>query len=419
MGIGPRDNHGGASKRLADGSGRVPIAMITNSLPPYRLHVHLRVAREMPELLIHTLRTHVEDDRWLAIDKEDAAEIGLVSLDAGVSVWEQGLRRNWLHEWRVGGRLIDWIRRHGIQAVVLVGYNDPARARLLLWCRWHRIPVLVWGDSNIRDDDANLRGRPVRTVVKRLIVSALLRLSAGALSFGTAGQAYFQKYGVPAKRIFRFPMEPDYQAIRSLALQAMAAARARFGLSEERHRFLFCGRMVPEKRPDLLIEAFCSIAALRPSWDLVMLGDGQMRGKLEQSVPSLLRERIIWTGHQPDQVTVQSIQRCCDVLVLPSDREPWALVVNEALAAGMAVVSSSIAGAAVDLVRDGINGRLFRPGNPAALQDCLLDVSDDHRLAAMKARSRTVLEEWIRTADPVCGLRRALASVRVARQGQA
>jgi glycosyltransferase involved in cell wall biosynthesis len=391
---------------------KIPIALISNSMPPYRLHVHQRVVREMKELQVWTLRTHIEDERWLAISERDAAEIGLVSFGQN-SCWDQAKPKYWRREWSVGGKMIDWIRDHGIRAIVLVGYNDPSRLRLLLWCKWHRIPVFIWGDSNVGDENANLRGHPFKALLKRLIVPRLLGLGAGAFSFGNAGKAYFRKYGVRSDRIFFFPLEPDYQAIRLPSPEMDASARDRFGLVDGRRRFLFCGRMAQMKRPDLLVDAFCAIAQRRPTWDLVMLGDGPMRKDAEARTPASLRNRVIWTGHVADQDMVRAVQRSCDVLVLPSEREPWALVINEALAAGMAVVSSTIAGAAIDLVRDGVNGYTFAPNNQAELETCLLDVSDESRLATLRAMAATVLADWIEKADPVAGLRQALAVVGV------
>jgi len=391
---------------------KIPIAMISNSMPPYRLHVHQRVVREMKELQVWTLRTNIEDERWLAISDQDAAEIGLVSFGA-VSCWDQGKPKYWRREWSVGGKLIDWIRDHGIRAIVLVGYNDPGRLRLLLWCKWQGIPVFIWGDSNIGDENANLRGHWFKALLKKLIVPRLLSLGAGAFSFGNAGKAYFQKYGVRADRIFFFPLEPDYQAIRRLSPESIARARDRYGLVEGRRRFLFCARMAAMKRPDLLVEAFCAIAQRRPNWDLVMVGDGEMRQEVEEQTPVSLRQRVVWTGHVADQEMVRAVQRCCDVLVLPSDREPWALVINEALAAGMAIVSSAVAGAAVDLVRDGVNGFTFAAGDRSALEMCLVDVSDESRLASLRAMAAPALADWIEKADPVLGLRKALQSVGV------
>ena len=381
---------------------KIAVGFVVNSLPPYRTHVHQRVAREMPEIAMATLLTHEEDPRW-KVERHD--EIGLVSLADGVSCFDQGKAKNYWADWRTGGRVIQRLRAINARAVVLSGYNDPGRLRILIWCRLHGIPCLIWGDSNILDD---FSGSKAKAIIKRIVVGGLLKLGSGALSFGNAGKAYFQKYGVRADRVFFFPMEPDYGLIRSPAPSAIPSAAARFGLAPGRRRFLFCGRLIPIKRPDLLLAAFSVVASQRPDWDLVILGDGPLREELQKNVPAELKSRVTWAGHVPEQDVVAAIQRLCDVLVLPSDRESWALVINEALAAGMAVVSSSVPGAAVDLVRDGVNGRIFPRGDLAALVQCLLDATEEATLAKMKVESARILDDWIRDADPIVGLRRAL-----------
>ena len=68
---------------------------------------------------------------------------------------------------------------------------------------------------------------------------------------------------------------------------------------------------------------------------------------------------------------------------------------------------------AIDLVRDGVNGYTFAPNNQAELETCLLDVSDESRLATLRAMAAPVLADWIEKADPVAGLRQALAVVGV------
>lgn len=388
---------------MADDQGKIPIAIVCNSVPPYRLHVHRRIAREMSQVRLWTVRTHAEDTRWTA--PVDDREIGLLWATSPLDIGRANLR-SILRQWRLGHALTAWARRAGVRAVVLCGYDDLARIRLLLWCRWHRIPCLVSGDSNINDD----RHQGLAAIVKRAVLSVLLRFCAAVLPFGTAGKLYFEKYRVPAERIFFFPLEPDYKAIQSLSEQAIADAGRQFALAKDRRRLLFCGRLISVKRVDLAIDAFCRIAGRRPLWDLVILGDGPLLADLKRRVPQNLAARVIWAGHIDGQRLVGAVQRCCDVLVLPSDQDRWALVINEALAAGMAVVSSTIPGAVLDLVHDRRNGRLFPPGNLGALEQCLLDVTDDQRLAAMKAESQSALSEWIRLADPIEGLRDALTA---------
>jgi glycosyltransferase involved in cell wall biosynthesis len=213
---------------------------------------------------------------------------------------------------------------------------------------------------------------------------------------------------VSRDRIHFFTLEPDYSLIQDLPMGKVEEASHRFGLDPHRRRLVFSGRLIPLKRVDLLINAFAAIAGERPQWDLVIVGDGPLRDSLAAAVPDALRTRVIWTGFLGDQEDISAVYRACDVLVLPSEREAWALVINEAAAAGLAIVSSSVPGAAEDLVRDGVNGRIFPSGDLGALVDCLLDVTSESRLTAMKAASPVVLDEWRRRADPVDSLRQIL-----------
>ena len=123
--------------------------------------------------------------------------------------------------------------------------------------------------------------------------------------------------------------------------------------------------------------------------------------------------RVTWAGFVDEQATVSAVYRNADVLVLPSDYEPWALVVNEAVAAGLAVVASDVVGAAAELVRDGVNGRLFPPGDLARLTAALRDVTDPANVDRMRAASAGVLADWRRRGDPVDGLRAAMRSAGV------
>jgi glycosyltransferase involved in cell wall biosynthesis len=196
--------------------------------------------------------------------------------------------------------------------------------------------------------------------------------------------------------MFFFPYEPDYDLIENLPDRTVELAREKFGLFPGRRRIVYSGRLVEVKRVDLLID------------DLVIAGDGALRERLQNRVPNHLKERFIWTGFLDDQAMLGAIYRLCDVLVLPSDYEPWALVINEAAAAHLAIISSSVVGAAAELVQDGVNGRLFPRGDLAKLTQCLLEVTDPVRVDQMKAASGTVLAEWRRRGDPVLGLKKAL-----------
>jgi glycosyltransferase involved in cell wall biosynthesis len=384
------------------------VVLVCDSLPPYRVRVHRRAEREIPEVRLFTLCTHDPSSggRWPTVPHDALAYATAGPGDLGE--WPSRWQRH-RHEWRKGGRVTAWLQRHRPAAVMVNGYNDPARLRIWAWCRARGIPLFLQGDSNVRLD----RARGVKRLVKRAYVGTVVRTCAGVFPFGTLGGQYFARYGARPDRTFFVPLEPDYDLIESLTPGKVEAVRARFGLPPHRRRVLFSGRFIPEKRVDLLVRGFARVAADRPDWDLVLLGSGSLREQARSLAPPELADRYVWIDNLRDPADVFALNRCCDVLALTSEYDAWALVVNEACASGLAVVCSDVVGAGADLVRDGVNGRVFRSGDLAALAAALMDVTAESALAGMKAASAESIARWRREADPVQGLRAALRSVGV------
>jgi len=127
-----------------------------------------------------------------------------------------------------------------------------------------------------------------------------------------------------------------------------------------RERFvLYVGRITPEKGIPTLIEAWRRPDA--PDIPLLLVGDGPLARTLAGD-----DERIRWLGSQ-DPVAVRRLMRRASLLVFPSEwLEPFGLTIVEAFANGLPVLAARI-GAAAELVEDRETGRLFEPGNAAAL----------------------------------------------------
>ena len=378
------------------------LVSIANTNTPYRLHVHERIAREISDLKLSTLFTHETGSApWQLTGTSETTPI---LFGAGhASVDQSKLRFLW-REWRKAGRIIRWMKGRNVRAILLVGYNDIGRVRLIRWAHRHQIPCMVWGDSNIRGD----RATGVKKWLKKMCLPHILSRCAAILACGGLGRAYFLKYGARPHRIFLFPVEPDYKIIDSLDEAEIELVRARYALKKGRRRLIYSGRMVSEKRVDLALAAFAAIADERPEWDLMLVGGGELLDALKGLVPTHLEHRVLFTSFINDQRTVAALYRLSDALILPSDYEPWALVINEAAAAGLAIVASSVVGAAAELVREGINGRTFAAGSLPALTEALREVTAPDAIDRMKSESRFVLADWRRKADPIDGLRQAL-----------
>jgi glycosyltransferase involved in cell wall biosynthesis len=121
---------------------------------------------------------------------------------------------------------------------------------------------------------------------------------------------------------------------------------------------IYAGRLTREKNVDLLIKAVNLIRGQGHSINCVVIGDGPEREALERQVADLgLSASILFKGHLEKDTEVFSYMKSAKVLVLPSLREGFGIVVVEANACGIPVITiSHRQNAARDLVTDGCNG---------------------------------------------------------------
>ncbi|MBY0311421.1 MAG: glycosyltransferase family 4 protein [Phycisphaerales bacterium] len=381
-------------------------AVVTGHLPPYRVHFQRRIAKEIPELRLATLVTKFRTNQWVN-PSDPASNTVMLDPEPPPAGGRKGLAY-FHHELGVARSLWAWMDEHRPVAVFCSGYDELPNLYALRWARKHRVPAILGADSNVHGDHA----AGLRRVAKRIILRWLMRKYRAVCVQGRVGRQYFHRYGVSDERMFELPYEPDYVLIQNMPEQEIAAARARFGLAAGRRRMVCCARLIAVKRVDLVIAAFQALAAERPEWDLIIVGEGEMRSELERSVRPELRDagRVKFVGFQ-DQDTTSAIYRASDVLVLYSDNEPWALVVNEAAAAGLALVTSDRVGASYELLGQGENGFMVPAQSPEVLLAAMRDVTDPVRLEGFKSASVTRLAEWRTRCDPIMGLRKALRFV--------
>ncbi|NYT62745.1 glycosyltransferase family 4 protein [Alcaligenaceae bacterium] len=165
-----------------------------------------------------------------------------------------------------------------------------------------------------------------------------------------------------------------------------------------RHRLVAMGRMVPIKRFALLIQAFATLVADYPDWDLYIWGDGPLRVELAQQVANAgLPERVFLPGRtsEPWQELSQA-----DVFVLSSEVEGFPNVLLEAMALGVACVTVDCPSGPREISRDGQDALLVPLGDQAALSQALAQLMADNVLrgvlgkhAAASVRNRYDLQE--------------------------
>jgi len=180
---------------------------------------------------------------------------------------------------------------------------------------------------------------------------------------------------------------------------------------------LFVGRLRTRKAVAVLLQAFARVAEAEPAARLVVLGDGEQRRALESQHRGLgLGERVSLAGAVPRSEIADWLGRA-DVFCLPSTYEGFPLAILEAMAAGLPVVATRVAGVP-EAVEDGASGLLVEPEDAAGLAAALLAlIRDPARRRALGERGRAVLAERFAIGD-VCR-RYVELFERVARSGRA
>ena len=192
-----------------------------------------------------------------------------------------------------------------------------------------------------------------------------------------------QGWGVPPERV---------RVIRN-ALTTVPASEEdrRRSRQEERAALNLAGpllvtsaRLYPWKNLDFLIRL---LPRLRPALTLAIVGGGPEQARLEAAAAAVgVAGRVRFTGSVP-HATVQDYLRAADVFVLNTRYEGLSHVMLEAMAAGAPVVASAVGGNP-EVVQDGVNGLLVRPGDASGLGAALARVRDDPELlGALRARA--------------------------------
>jgi glycosyltransferase involved in cell wall biosynthesis len=151
-------------------------------------------------------------------------------------------------------------------------------------------------------------------------------------------------------------------------------------------RFLFAGRLRPEKGIEVLIEGYSRYRrSTGDPWSLSICGKGPLEGLVSG------RDGVELLGFvQPASLPRTFAEH--GAFILPSREEPWGVVIAEACAAGLPVACSERCGASLDLVRDYSNGIVFSAGDPDGVRDALLYLHrNESRLPEMGALSSTLV----------------------------
>jgi glycosyltransferase involved in cell wall biosynthesis len=164
-----------------------------------------------------------------------------------------------------------------------------------------------------------------------------------------------------------------------LSARSRGQFRVELGLGGHEYLVGIVGRLAPIKNHRLFLEAAAHVTRMEPRARFVVVGDGDLRPRLERRSRELgIDDRVFFTGWRRDLYRIYSD---LDVLVISSNNEGTPMVAIEAMAAGCPVVATRVGGVP-DVIRHGETGVLVPPHSPQDLANGILAILRDQSLRA-------------------------------------
>jgi glycosyltransferase involved in cell wall biosynthesis len=385
------------------------VALLTNILTPYRLPVYRDLAAT-PGWQLRILLCAAEEPGWQHV-YEGAHEQGRAELDIEIAAGVSFRRRVRSHRAQASEQWatlhVPWgafgaLRRFAPD-VVITGELGPRSAFAAAYAALYRVPLVIW---SYHARSAAAAVGPWRRGLRR----ALLARADAVVGMGIQAREVLRGLGVPEARLFDAPNAHDAEGwqARFAALDVGAeriALRASLGAREQ--VALVAGRLEASKGLLPLLDAWRALPeSVRANWTLLFVGDGPLAGAVDEARRACGAGAIArLPALRPDALA--AAYAASDLLVFPSLGDPWGLVVNEAMACGLPVLCSRLAGCADDLIEPGKTGWLCDPTDPEALRDALANALADPARAELGAHARDTAKRF-GPATLASGLRRAI-----------
>ncbi len=392
------------------------VAILFDNFGPYHL-TRLRAAAGVCEVLAVEFGSSSSEYEWKASESTGLKRVALNDRGSSHDLSPEEFQR----------RLFKVLDEYQPEVLVVPGWGYRGALIGLQWGILHRVPVICMSESTQWDEARS----PIKEWIKRRIIS----LFSAALVGGTPHRDYMEELGMPSNRIFlgydavdngffseevRKIVESRESRVERTAWEESHAAKS--GVEGERKKpyFLASARFIPKKNLFRLLKAYAlyrekvirqverrsssvegqmqqqTIGNEQPTpWNLVLLGDGQLRPELENLRSQLgLAESVHMPGFKQYE-ELPSYYANAGTFIHASTTEQWGLVVNEAMASGLPVLVSNRCGCARDLVKDGENGWSFDPADEGQLSDLMLRISsDEERRKEMGSKSQEIIAEW-------------------------
>ena len=282
------------------------------------------------------------------------------------------------------------------------GYASLTNQLTFLYAKIYKKPFIVWSESTVNEPSFFRK-------ISLPLVKFIVKNSDALVACGTRSREYLLSLGARTDRIFTAYCTVDTDSFKRQSVELKVHKgnlKKEIGI-RNKQVIVYVGQLIERKGLKYLIKAY---AQLKPEFDVALLivGGGMQKDDLAELCQRDNIQDVFFTGYiQLD--TLARYYVASDIFVLPSYEETWGRVLNEAMACGLPVISTTRVGAAADLIKGGLNGYVVEDRNSHQLCRALRKILSDPELKqSMGIKSQQIIDESFKIEHAVDGFMAAV-----------
>ena len=325
------------------------VLFITNYPSPYRVNFYDELGKYLDVTVLFADRVEQKVTRDAAWFEESRGGFRMVQLKKRILT---------LHGRDLCVDVTQWVRKE-FDAIVVCGYSSPTAVLAMAYMRLHKIPFYMEVDGGLIRPDSR---------IKYLIKKFLVTLPDAWISSGRYTTKYLTHYGADESNIQYYPFSSLWEQDIPESIpthEEKQSLRQALGIAEE-NVVVSVSRFIASKRLDMLIK---SGASLGKDVGIYIIG-GEPTDEYLQLQKELGADHVHFVGFMKKDRLAQ-YYRAADLFALPTQTDVWGLVINEAMAYGLPVVTTDRCVAGLELIESGKNGYIIPVDDQEALTEAI------------------------------------------------
>lgn len=340
------------------------ILYLTNIPAPYRVDFFNELGKLCDLTVLYEMAAASDrDDSWNQYSAQTFREIYL----NGRPITSDGA---------LSGKVIAHLKgKKQYDAIVIGGYSTPTAMLAILYMKLHKISFILNCDGGMAKNDQR-----IKFAIKKFFISS----ASAWLSSARMADSYLVHYGADERNIHRYPFTSMRQKEilqQPLDIAGKMQYKEKLGVQESK-MILSIGQFIPRNGYDVLLRG-------SEKFDLdtgIYLVGGVATQEYLGIVAELGLKNVHFVGFK-NKEQLREYYLAADVFVLPTREDIWGLVINEAMALGLPIVTTTGCVAGMELIQDGENGFLVPVDDTVALCEKTMQILDDDQLRSKMAQN--------------------------------